>query len=70
MKKVLLGSAFALLALVVLSSCKKDYTCACTILGQSSSSTMVDVKKKDAESACNSLETQAKLIDAAASCSL
>lgn len=70
MKKVLIGSAFAVMALVVLSSCKKDYTCTCTVLGTTSASEIKDSKKKDAEDACSALETTAKIVDPAASCSI
>lgn len=56
--------------LVLASSCKKDYTCLCTINGVSSNSVYEDIKKKDAEEACLSLEATAKFIDANASCSL
>lgn len=45
-----------------LTSCqkKKDYTCACTIFGQPVNYPILDVKKKDAEKACNAFEAQAK----------
>ena len=58
MKKVLFGSAFALLTIVALSSCKKDYTCKCTItdssgfLGTTTTSTTINGKKKDVKKAC------------------
>ena len=58
MKKVLFGSAFALLTIVVLSSCKKDYTCKCTTTdssGSGSSSTKnitINGKKKDVKKTC------------------
>ncbi len=50
-------------AALTMTSCKKDYTCECklTMFGETSTSTTLykNVKKKDAESACNSLNTQA-----------
>ena len=56
MKKVLLIAAVAGLSMV---SCKKDYTCTCTVTynGQTETYTyqMKDVKKKDAKSSCNTL---------------
>ena len=55
MKKVLLGSAFALLALVVLSSCKKEYTCTCVDF--SGTTTTETNKGKDATDACNDAST-------------
>jgi hypothetical protein len=51
-------------------SCKKDYTCTCTILGIESKSEIKDAKKSDAEDACSALETAAKITDASASCSI
>ena len=56
MKKVLfLSLVFGGLAL---TSCKKDYTCECTydLLGVQTSTSVEfkDVKKKEAEDACNS----------------
>lgn len=56
MKKSLFIAAVACLTL---ASCKKDYTCTCTVTenGQTDTYTyqMKDVKKKDAKSACNTL---------------
>ena len=58
MKKIIGVAAFAVVGMIALSSCKKDYTCECvvTILGQTATSSTVleNVKKKDAESACDS----------------
>ena len=54
MKKVLLIAAVAGLSMV---SCKKDYTCTCTVTdnGQTTTYTyqLKDVKKKDAKASCN-----------------
>ena len=54
MKKVLLVAAVACFTLV---SCKKDYTCTCTVTSNGTTQTytypLKDVKKKDAKSACN-----------------
>jgi hypothetical protein len=54
MKKVLL---VAVAGLFVLASCKKDYTCECTVtlLGtsQTVSTEYKDVKKKDATETCD-----------------
>lgn len=67
MKKVLM---FAVAGLFVagLASCKKDYTCSCTISGLTSSTTIPDSKKKDAEDACDALSTAAAI--GGGSCSL
>lgn len=69
MKKVIGVAAFAVLGMVALSSCKKDYTCECTSSGGDSTSIVYeDIKKKDAESACTSLNTNAAIFGG--SCSL
>ena len=53
MKKV-----FAVVAVVaLLASCKKDYTCTCTAAGVTSSFEYKDVKKADAEDACDAQST-------------
>jgi hypothetical protein len=53
---------FALAIVVVaLASCKKDYTCECTILGVTTPTEIKDAKKADAEDACNALDVAAKL---------
>lgn len=52
MKKIILLSG---LTMLTLSSCKKDWTCACTFSnGGSSSTTIVDKTKSDAKAECNS----------------
>lgn len=54
MKKVLFVAAFAVLGLV---SCKKDYTCECTVKnGESTvtSSSTIHASKKDAKASCES----------------
>ncbi len=52
MKKVL----FAAVAVLALASCKKEYTCECTVSSGSSSAsssvTFEKMKKKDAEDKC------------------
>ena len=50
MKKIIFVAAFGLLTL---ASCKKDYTCTCTAVGTTiSSSTTLHATKKDATTAC------------------
>jgi len=67
MKKV-----FSFLAVVVFiatfTSCKKDYTCTCTIAGVEQATPLDDMKKSDAEDACATLDTAAQL--AGGSCTL
>lgn len=67
MKKVLFVAAFAVFGLV---SCKKDYTCTCTVDEQTLTIPISKAKKKDAESTCSNAETTYKNADANASCSL
>lgn len=53
--KKLLSIAVVTVALVSLSSCKKDYTCTCTVdfMGESiSTSTTINATKGDAKEAC------------------
>ncbi len=52
MKKVLLVSAFAVLAL---ASCKKDYTCECKVAGVTTSTTVFNDTKKKAQEKCTAL---------------
>jgi len=65
MKKVLLVSAFAVLAL---ASCKKDYTCECTAAGAKATYQLKDVKKKDAQKSCDT--AGATWITAGGTCTL
>lgn len=53
MKKVF-GIA-ALLSVFALGSCKKDYTCTCTVSGATYTYQLNDVKKSDAKDACNTV---------------
>ena len=69
MKKLLILFVSAMFVFGM-SSCKKDYTCTCTILQQESVSQIDNVKKGDAEDACDGLQTAARAIDPEASCSL
>lgn len=54
--------AVAAIFVLGLSSCKKDYTCTCTYpSGDPESVTYKDVKKKDAEDACDALSALAAI---------
>lgn len=68
MKKVfllaLVGGAFAM------TSCKKDYTCDCTVSGVNIPLEFKDAKKKDATDACDQAESTYKIADSGASCTL
>ncbi|MCB9222808.1 MAG: hypothetical protein H6582_01420 [Crocinitomicaceae bacterium] len=56
MKKVLIA-VVVLAGSMSMTSCKKDYTCDCTVSGSTYSLTIPDAKKKDAESACDTWGT-------------
>lgn len=60
--------ALAALFIVGMASCKKDYTCTCTVSGVSVSSTIENVSKADAEEACDDSNAAAALLGG--SCSL
>ncbi len=66
MKKVsfLLGVLFV--ASLALTSCKKDWNCECTFADYpefNTTTVIPDSKKKDAQEACDALDTAAKLVD-------
>ena len=50
MKKLIYAAAFLFLGTIVLSSCKKDWTCDCG--SEELTYTIKDKKKKDAEAEC------------------
>ena len=62
MKKMIGVAAFAVLGVIALSSCKKDYNCVCTVGGVSDSTVYKDMKKSDAEAACASKNSTAALV--------
>ena len=67
MKKVL---AIAVLGVFVLASCKKDYTCECTVDGEKLTIPLNGYKKKDAESSCDAAQTTYSNADSGATCTL
>ncbi len=60
MKKVIAVSAFALLGVVALSSCKKEYTCTC-VSGVNATVTTETNKGSDATEACDDLSSVIEL---------
>lgn len=64
MKKIVTIVAVALFGALVLPSCKKDYTCTCTVGGVTTSTEIKNAKKSDAKAACEYLNI------AGANCSL
>jgi len=69
MKTILSVAAVAVLAFTM-GSCKKDWTCSCTVSGFTIPTTLSNQSKSDATSKCNSIETTDKMADPNASCSL
>lgn len=55
MKKLVL--AVAALGLISLTSCKKDYTCTCTVSGQTIKIAIPKAKKSDATKTCDAATT-------------
>jgi hypothetical protein len=65
MKKIIGITAFTVLGMVALSSCKKDYTCTCTTdtMGvTSSASTTINATKSDAKEACEAGSTSSNVL--------
>ena len=58
MKKVYMMLAVCAIAL---ASCKKDYTCSCTVNGVTTDNPIKDAKKADAEDACDALSVIAAI---------
>lgn len=70
MKKIAAILSVVAITTITLVSCSKkgDYTCTCTISGQTSSGSYTNVKKSDAQKNCDALNTSAAL--AGGSCTL
>ncbi len=63
--------ALASFAVAVLASCKKDYTCNCTVSGFTAvAETYTSVSKSDAESKCSDFEADAQEDFAGVTCSI
>lgn len=60
--------AVAVIFTLGLTSCKKDYTCTCTVGGVSSATEIKDAKKSDAKDACDALSALSAI--GGGSCSL
>lgn len=69
MKKLLILLFVASLGMAT-TSCTKDYTCECVVGSQTLPSTIPNASKSDAETFCNTQQTQARLADPAATCTL
>lgn len=46
-----------------MTSCKKDRDCECTVLGETTVTTLTDQTKSDAEDACEALSATAAILD-------
>ena len=68
MKKIAL--LIALGGVFAMTSCKKDWTCACTVSGASIDATILNAKKSDATDACDAFQTTYQIVDTGASCTL
>lgn len=62
MKKIIFTLAVVAFAAVSFTSCKKDYTCTCTILGQTSSTTYEKTTKDDAQTKCDQANTASAIL--------
>jgi len=64
---------FAAVVIVValsFQSCRKNYTCKCTLTSGTVDAEYLKVKKATAEASCDQLETTYKVSDPSASCDL
>lgn len=52
------------------TSCKKDYNCECVVGSQTVPNAISNSSKSDAETVCNSLQTQTRLVNPSATCTL
>ncbi|MBA4302707.1 MAG: hypothetical protein C0424_00620 [Sphingobacteriaceae bacterium] len=69
MKKLLLLLFVASLGLTA-TSCKKDYTCECVVGAQTIPTAIPNSSKGDAETFCNTQQTQLRLGSPSATCTL
>jgi hypothetical protein len=69
MKKYLLILA-AVGMIAGLSSCKKDYTCTCTVSGTTLPVLIENASKSDADDVCDAAQTTYQVSDPSATCSL
>jgi len=68
MKKLVLSIAALALVATTMTSCKKEYTCSCTILGTTTDTKLEKMSKSDAEAKCNEAGTAAAIFGG--SCSI
>lgn len=63
-------SIAAVAVITIFSSCRKDYTCTCTVNNEAVVILYNQEHKKDAEKGCEARETAAKMTDAQATCAI
>jgi len=69
MKRITSLAIVSLFVAASFVSCKKDYTCNCTVLGQPISVTIKDTKSK-AKTSCTSLQTTYQTEDPTSTCAI
>lgn len=62
MKKLVLSIAALALVATTMTSCKKKYTCSCTVLGVTTDTESAKMKKADAETWCNNANSAAAVV--------
>lgn len=62
MKKVIKIGAFAFAGALLFASCKKDWTCECTVGSVTTPSSIKNAKKKDAKKTCDALGSTASIV--------
>ena len=71
MKKIFIAVAVIGFIATVSSSCKKDYTCECTVNGTvQPPATITNTTKSDANKACSDIESTYKINATSATCTL
>lgn len=70
MKKQLTLALIAVVCAASITSCKKDYTCSCTVASVPIKLEIKDAKKKDAKSTCDQAQTTYRIADPTATCNL
>lgn len=68
-RNMLIGSLIAGF-IFLMNSCKKDYTCVCTVNGQTITIDYPFTKKRVAKTECDDKDYYYKTVDAASSCDL
>lgn len=60
----------AAISLAGLTSCKKDYTCDCSVLGSTIPVSIPNSTKDDAETTCDAARATYQIVDPTATCNL